>query len=133
MGFVRDNQGMKHHSIIELIERKRDGGTLLPDELKWIIAEYTADRLPDYQMASLLMAIFINGFSAEELAQMQDRAHRYCFIANSIKAEIVMAPRFEQYAFALRVGQVSSVVETKYGFNIIKPALVGVSFIKNAA
>lgn len=59
---------MKHHSIIELIERKRDGGTLLPDELRWIISEYTADRLPDYQMSSLLMAIFIRGFSPDELA-----------------------------------------------------------------
>ncbi|MDJ0953675.1 MAG: thymidine phosphorylase [Acidimicrobiia bacterium] len=58
---------MKHHSIIELIERKRDGGVLLSDELQWIIAEYTADRLPDYQMSSLLMAIFINGFTGEEL------------------------------------------------------------------
>lgn len=64
---VRHNCEMKHHSIIELIERKRDGGTLLPDELQWIISEYTADRLPDYQMSSLLMAIFIRGFSAEEL------------------------------------------------------------------
>ena len=59
---------MAHHSIIELIERKRDGGTLQPDELQWIIAEYTADAIPDYQMASLLMAIFIQGFSGEELA-----------------------------------------------------------------
>ena len=59
---------MAHHSIIELIERKRDDGTLLADELQWIIAEYTADRLPDYQMSSLLMAIFINGLSTEELA-----------------------------------------------------------------
>ncbi len=58
---------MKHHSIIDLIERKRDGGTLRPEELQWIISEYTADRLPDYQMSSLLMAIFIRGFSAEEL------------------------------------------------------------------
>lgn len=58
---------MKHHSIIELIERKRDGGTLLPDELQWIISEYTADRLPDYQMSSLLMAIFLQGFSNGEL------------------------------------------------------------------
>ena len=63
---------MKHHSIIELIERKRDGGTLLPDELRWIIAEYTADRLPDYQMSSLLMAIFIRGFSGEELGPWTD-------------------------------------------------------------
>ena len=58
---------MKHHSIIELIERKRDGGTLQPDELEWIIAEYTADRIPDYQMSSLLMAIFIRGLSGDEL------------------------------------------------------------------
>jgi pyrimidine-nucleoside phosphorylase len=58
---------MTHHSIIELIERKRDGGSLRADELQWIIGEYTADRLPDYQMSSLLMAIFIRGFNAEEL------------------------------------------------------------------
>jgi pyrimidine-nucleoside phosphorylase len=61
------NWVMKHHSIIELIERKRDNGTLLPDELQWIISEYTADHIPDYQMSSLLMAIFIRGFGAEEL------------------------------------------------------------------
>jgi pyrimidine-nucleoside phosphorylase len=59
---------MKHHSIIELIERKRDGKILQADELQWIIAEYTADRIPDYQMSSLLMAIFIRGFTGEELA-----------------------------------------------------------------
>lgn len=62
------NQLMAHHSIIDLIERKRDGGALGADELQWIIAEYTADRLPDYQMSALLMAIFINGFNADELA-----------------------------------------------------------------
>lgn len=58
---------MKHHSIIDLIERKRDGGTLAADELQWVIAEYTADRIPDYQMSSLLMAIFIRGFEPNEL------------------------------------------------------------------
>jgi pyrimidine-nucleoside phosphorylase len=59
---------MKHNSIIDLIERKRDGGTLQADELQWIIAQYTADRIPDYQMSSLLMAIFIRGFTGDELA-----------------------------------------------------------------
>jgi len=59
---------MKHHSIIDLIERKRDGGILQPDELQWIITQYTADSIPDYQMSSLLMAIFIRGFTGEELA-----------------------------------------------------------------
>jgi len=63
---------MKHHSIIDLIERKRDGESLADDELQWVIAEYTADRIPDYQMSALLMAIFIRGFSSQELAPWTD-------------------------------------------------------------
>ncbi len=59
---------MASHSITELIERKRDGGELSADELRWIIAQYTADRLPDYQMSSLLMAIFFCGMTSDELA-----------------------------------------------------------------
>ncbi len=63
---------MATHSITELIERKRDGGDLTGDELRWIIGEYTADRLPDYQMSSLLMAVFFRGFTGDELAEWTD-------------------------------------------------------------
>jgi pyrimidine-nucleoside phosphorylase len=55
------------YSMVELIRAKRDGGELQPEALKWIIAEYTADVIPDYQLSSLLMAIVFNGLSAEEL------------------------------------------------------------------
>jgi len=58
---------MAGYSMVELIERKRDGGALSPDELQWIIAQYTADVIPDYQMSSLLMAIVLNGMTASEL------------------------------------------------------------------
>ena len=57
-----------HHSIVELIERKRDGGELSAQELEWLVREFTADRLPDYQMAPLLMAIFFAGMTPDELA-----------------------------------------------------------------
>ncbi|MGA9597698.1 MAG: thymidine phosphorylase, partial [Acidimicrobiia bacterium] len=62
------HHSMKHHSITEIIERKRDGHAVSSDELRWVISEYTADRIPDYQMSALLMAIFIRGLSRQELA-----------------------------------------------------------------
>jgi pyrimidine-nucleoside phosphorylase len=56
------------HSMVELIRKKRDGGVLSPDELSWIIRRYTDDKIPDYQMSSLLMAIVFNGMTSEELS-----------------------------------------------------------------
>ena len=56
------------HSMVELIRKKRDGGELSPTELSWIIRRYTDDKIPDYQMSSLLMAILFTGMSSEELS-----------------------------------------------------------------
>jgi pyrimidine-nucleoside phosphorylase len=55
-------------NFVELIECKRDGGVLDPEEIKWLIAEYTAHRAPDYQMSALLMAVFLHGLDSDELA-----------------------------------------------------------------
>lgn len=54
-------------TAVELIERKRDGGTLTGNEIRWLIAEYTAGTIPDYQMSAMLMAVFIRGLNGEEL------------------------------------------------------------------
>src|SRR2546426_12260939 len=55
-----------------LIERKRDGGTLSPEEWSALVAEYTAGRIPDYQIAALLMAVFMRGLERQELAALTD-------------------------------------------------------------
>lgn len=55
-------------NAVELIERKRDGGALTTDEIAWLISEYTADRIPDYQMSAMLMAVFLKGLDQDELA-----------------------------------------------------------------
>ncbi len=86
---------MKHHSIIDLIERKRDGGTLLPDELRWIIAEYTADHIPDYQMSSLLMAIFIRGFSNDELGPWTEAMLRS---GEVLELDHIAAPKIDKHS-----------------------------------
>ncbi|MCZ7533422.1 MAG: thymidine phosphorylase [Acidimicrobiia bacterium] len=54
-------------SMVEQIRAKREGETLSPEALQWIIAEYTADRIPDYQMSAFLMAVIFRGMNQEEL------------------------------------------------------------------
>src|SRR6266568_2376363 len=58
--------------VVPLIERKRDGGVLSPEEWSALVAEYTAGRIPDYQIAALLMAVFMRGLERQELAALTD-------------------------------------------------------------
>jgi pyrimidine-nucleoside phosphorylase/thymidine phosphorylase len=53
---------------VDLIERKRDGGALTAEELRFLVDGTTTGALPDYQMAAFLMAVFFRGMSPEELA-----------------------------------------------------------------
>jgi pyrimidine-nucleoside phosphorylase len=54
-------------TAVELIERKRDGGTLTGNEIRWLIEAYTQGTVTDYQMSAMLMAVFIRGLNPEEL------------------------------------------------------------------
>ena len=58
--------------VVPLIERKRDGGALTPEEWSALVAAYTAGRVPDYQMAALLMAVLLRGLERHELAALTD-------------------------------------------------------------
>ena len=54
-------------NVVELIERKRDGNRLTGDEIRWLISEYSHDRIPSYQMSAMAMAIYLRGLSTDEL------------------------------------------------------------------
>jgi pyrimidine-nucleoside phosphorylase len=58
--------------VVPLIERKRDGGALTPEEWSALVAAYAAGRVPDYQMAALLMAVLLRGLERHELAALTD-------------------------------------------------------------
>src|SRR3989449_65905 len=58
--------------VVPLIERKRDGGALTPEEWSALVAGYTAGRVPDYQMSALLMAVYFRGLERPELAALTD-------------------------------------------------------------
>jgi pyrimidine-nucleoside phosphorylase len=56
------------YTAVELIEMKRDGLSLSPDAIEWLIGAYTRDEVPDYQMAAMAMAIVLNGLDDAELS-----------------------------------------------------------------
>ncbi|MDF1504188.1 thymidine phosphorylase [Roseisolibacter sp. H3M3-2] len=58
--------------VLPLIERKRDGGRLAPDEWRALAEAYAAGAVPDYQMAALLMAIYFRGLDREEIGALTD-------------------------------------------------------------
>jgi pyrimidine-nucleoside phosphorylase len=51
---------------VDLIARKRDGGELTPDELSWFISGYLDGQVMEGQVAALLMAGMLRGFSEAE-------------------------------------------------------------------
>src|SRR3984957_13444352 len=53
-------------NFLSLIESKRDGQILTGPQIKEIIAEYVAGKIPDYQMAAFLMAVYFRGLNTQE-------------------------------------------------------------------
>lgn len=55
-----------------LIERKRDGGRIEPGEWRAVVRAYVAGHVPDYQMAALLMAIYLRGLDRAETTALTE-------------------------------------------------------------
>ena len=53
-------------NMVDIITKKRDGGELTPEEIRFFIDNYVKDRIPDYQASALLMAIYFRGLSRAE-------------------------------------------------------------------
>jgi pyrimidine-nucleoside phosphorylase len=53
-------------SFLPLIESKREGQTLSFDQIQDFIRGFTAGKIPDYQMAAMLMAIYFRGLNSQE-------------------------------------------------------------------
>ena len=50
----------------QIIQRKRDGGTLTEEEIRFFIDDFTRGELPEYQMAALAMAVCFQGMNFDE-------------------------------------------------------------------
>ena len=59
-------------NAIDIIARKRDGLKLTRSEIGFCVNAYVHSRMPDYQMAALLMAIYLKGMDDEETVWLTD-------------------------------------------------------------
>jgi pyrimidine-nucleoside phosphorylase len=62
--------------LVELIKKKRDGNALSQEEIKEIIDGFVSGQIPDYQVASWLMAVFFKGLNDVETAFLTDAMMR---------------------------------------------------------
>jgi pyrimidine-nucleoside phosphorylase len=58
--------------VPRLIERKRNGESLQPSELRDLVMAYAADEVPDYQMAAFLMAVYFKSLDRVEMNALMD-------------------------------------------------------------
>ena len=57
---------------VDLIQRKRDGEELAPEEISAIVEGYTSGEIPDYQMSAFLMAVYFTGMTDRELSRLTE-------------------------------------------------------------
>lgn len=55
---------------VDIIHKKRNGGSLSNEELAFLIQGYSRGDIPDYQMSAWAMAVFFRGMTAEETAYL---------------------------------------------------------------
>ncbi|OGX80372.1 MULTISPECIES: pyrimidine-nucleoside phosphorylase [unclassified Exiguobacterium] len=56
--------------MVDLILKKRNGGELNEQEIRYVVEGFTNETIPDYQMSALSMAIYFNGMTEKETAAL---------------------------------------------------------------
>lgn len=55
---------------VDIIEKKRDGRELTPEEIRFFVEGFTRGEIPDYQAAAFLMAVYFQGMTPRETAEL---------------------------------------------------------------
>src|ERR1051325_11465459 len=72
---------------VDLIQRKRDGEELAPEEIAYLVEGYTTGDIPDYQMSAFLMATFFSGMTDRELSRLTE-----CMLYSGERVDLSSTP-----------------------------------------
>ncbi|HEY9140974.1 MAG TPA: pyrimidine-nucleoside phosphorylase [Bryobacteraceae bacterium] len=72
---------------VDLIQRKRDGEELAPEEIEFLVDGYTTGAIPDYQMSAFLMAVFYSGMTDREVSRLTE-----CMLRSGETADLSAIP-----------------------------------------
>ena len=56
--------------MYDLIEKKKRGGSLSAEEIAYMVREFVAGDIPDYQMSAMLMAVYFKGMDDREITDL---------------------------------------------------------------
>jgi pyrimidine-nucleoside phosphorylase len=59
-------------NVLAIIQKKRDGKILAPEEISFFIKNYQNGIIPDYQAAAFLMAVYFQGMDSGETAALTE-------------------------------------------------------------
>ena len=58
--------------MYDIIDKKKKGSELTPEEITYMVEGYVAGEIPDYQVSAFLMAVYYEGMSEKELSVFTD-------------------------------------------------------------
>ena len=61
--------------MYDLIEKKKRGGSLSAEEIAYMVREFVAGDIPDYQMSAMLMAVYFKGMDDREITDPVSYTH----------------------------------------------------------
>jgi pyrimidine-nucleoside phosphorylase len=74
----------------EIIKKKRNCESLSVEEIRFLVENYTHGKIPDYQMSAFLMAVYFNGMTVEETAELTR-----CMLHSGVVVDLASVPGFK--------------------------------------
>ena len=78
-----------------LIEKKRDDGEFLDDEIRYVVDSILEEKMPKYQQAAWVMAVYFQGMSAQETASL---AEEMMWSGETLELTGISRPKVDKYS-----------------------------------